>query len=40
MFLPNQRELDKSCFAHDDAYSDSNNVAMRSISGKCFQKKN
>ena len=34
-----QRELDKSCFAHDDAYSESNNVAMRSISGKCFQKK-
>ena len=34
-----QRELDKSCFAHDAAYSDSNNVAMRSVSGKCFKKK-
>ena len=34
-----QRELDKSCFPQDTAYSDINNVAMRTISSKCFKKK-
>ena len=32
-----KNELDKACFAHDEAYSDNNNLANRTISEKILK---
>ena len=34
-----KNELDKACFAHDTAYSDSNSLAKRTISDKVLKDK-
>ena len=34
-----QKELDKACFSHDDAYADSKDLPKRTVSDKIFKDK-